>query len=560
MKSTILITLLFCTTLPFAVANAEQKPPTAAIATAHPLATEAGFEILAAGGNAFDAAVAISASLAVVEPAGSGLGGGGFWLLHQAETSREVMLDGRERAPLASAANMYQDKDGNPVPELSRDGAMAAGIPGEPAALVHLASEYGRLPLAQSLAPAIRQAREGYAVDARMQRYLTWRKPVMEKSPAAYAAFYPMGDIPEIGATIRQPDLAVTLERIAKQGHDGFYAGATAEALVKGTRAAGGIWTQEDLDSYQVVERQPIRFDYGEFSISSAAPPSSGGVVLAEALQILAGMKLERRDLPTRTHLIVEAMRRAYRDRAEWLGDPDHVKIPLRELTSLKHAEALSKSIHVGRATPSDSLQPAPHYSPFGADTTHFSVLDIDGNRVAATLSINLPFGSGFMPPGTGVLLNDEMDDFTAKPGTPNAYGLVHSAANAVAPGKRMLSSMSPTFIESERGVAILGTPGGSRIISMVLLAILDYADGGDADSMVALPRFHHQYLPDEISFEPNAFDIKLIKHLHELGHDLIPRKNPYGNMQVITWDYDSGKIAAAADPRGVGSARLDTE
>ncbi len=532
------------------------KPPAQAIASAHPLATAAGLRVLDAGGNAFDAAVAVSAALAVVEPYSSGIGGGGFWLLHRASDGRQIMLDGRERAPLRARSDLYQDAQGEVVPGLSMDGALAAAIPGEPAALVHLAERYGRLSLAESLAPAIELAEKGFSVDEHYRRMAEFRLGVLRRHATSAAIFLHRNAVPPAGFRLRQPDLAATLRALADRGRAGFYAGEVAERLVRGVRAAGGIWTSEDLSSYRVVEREPIRFAYRDLRVVSASPPSSGGIALATMLHILEGYALKDLDPATQVHLIVEAMRRAYRDRAQYLGDPDFVSLPTRLLTDPGYAAGLRASIRLDRATPSAAL-PASVAAVEGPDTTHFSILDADGNRVAATLSINYPFGSGFTVPGTGVLLNDEMDDFSAKPGVPNAYGLVGAQANAIAPGKRPLSSMSPTFVESERGVAILGTPGGSRIITMVLLGILDLEQGNGVASWVARPRFHHQYLPDVIQYEPEAFSDPMLEELHRRGHKLQLLSRDYGNMQAVFWDFADNRVAAASDPRGIGQASV---
>jgi gamma-glutamyltranspeptidase / glutathione hydrolase len=528
-------------------------PPAAAIASAHPLATAAGFAILDAGGNAFDAAIAVSAALGVVEPYGSGLGGGGFWLLHRASDGLQVMLDGRERAPLAAHRDLYLDGEGRFVPELALDGALAAGIPGTPAALTHLARYYGRLPLATTLVPAIRLARDGFPADAHYRRLAQWRAPALRRSPAAAAQFLVAGEVPAQGETIRQPELANTLESLARDGQAGFYAGPVAEALVAGVRGAGGIWTPEDLAQYRVVERSPITANYRGWRLVSAAPPSSGGVLLAEMLNMLGGFDLAALDPVARTHLLVEVMRRAYRDRATYLGDPDFVEVPVARLTHPLYAAGLARDIDPERATPSAGCAAVPE----GTNTTHFSILDREGNRVAATLSINTPFGSGLVPPGTGVLLNNEMDDFSARPGAPNAYGLVGGAANAIAPGKRMLSSMSPTFLESEAGVAILGTPGGSRIISTVLHAILAAVAGGSPADWVAKPRIHHQFLPDRVQFEPDALTPDQVNDLEAKGHHLEPVDAGFGNMQAILWDRNTDRVEAASDPRGIGAAEV---
>jgi len=545
--------LLFVTA---AIAGPPPKPLSQAVASAHPLATQAGLDALDAGGNAFDAAVAVSATLAVVEPYSSGIGGGGFWLLHRASDGKQVMLDGRERAPLAAHRDMYLDKQGGVVSGLSMDGALAAGIPGEPAALAHLAEHYGQLPLAKTLAAAIRLAGEGFEVDEDYRSMVRFRLKVMQRYPSTAQVFLRNGEVPPAGSVIRQPELATTLRAMASKGRQGFYAGDVAGKLVAGVRKAGGIWTLEDLQQYKVVERDPVRFRYRDFQVVAAAPPSSGGVALATILHILEAWDLAPLDAADRVHLLAEAMRRAYRDRAQYMGDPDFVDMPLQRLVDPVYAAGLRASIRTDRATPSAAL-PGSVATVEGKDTTHFSILDREGNRVAATLSINYPFGSALVVPGTGVLLNDEMDDFSAKPGVPNAYGLVGADANAIAPGKRPLSSMTPTFVESDAGVAILGTPGGSRIITMVLLGILDIEAGNPPQSWVSVPRFHHQYLPDVIQYEPDAFPQPVIKLLEAKGHHLKPLESRYGNMQAIYWNYENNRVKAASDPRGIGRASV---
>ena len=532
------------------------QPPQVAVATAHPVATEAGLEILAAGGNAFDAAVAVSATLAVVEPYSSGIGGGGFWLLHRVSDGKRVMIDGREKAPLAASRTLYQDDKGNVIPGLSVDGALAAGIPGEPAALVHIAETYGRLPLSRSLAPAVRAARDGFKVTPHYRRMTQFRLKALQASPAAAEVFLLDNAVPPLGHRIKQPDLARTLQALADQGHAGFYQGKVAKRLLAGVKAAGGIWGVQDFQQYKVVERAPVIGEYRGYRIVSAPPPSSGGVALVTMFNVLEKYDLRHLTELQRKHVIVETMRRAYRDRAEYLGDPDFVDVPVKRLTDKSHAALLQGSINLKQATPSKTLGDVADTSG-GNHTTHFSILDKAGNRVAATLSINYPFGSGFMPAGTGVLLNDEMDDFSAKPGVPNVYGLVGAEANAIAPGKRMLSSMSPTFIESQQGVAILGTPGGSRIISMVLLAGLGYTEGLSAKAMVSLPRFHHQYLPDMLFYEPGAISEKNAGHMQAMGHELKALQQTYGNMQVVIWNKKDNTVSAATDPRGEGKASV---
>ena len=524
-----------------------------AIASAYPLASEAGQEILAHGGNAFDAAVAVSAALAVVEPTSSGLGGGGFYLLHRAADDLETMVDAREKAPGAATRDMYLDASGNPIAHASTRGALAAGIPGEPAAFDYLARKFGKLSLKASLAPAIRLAREGFPLYARLQSAISYKREGLLLSPDAARVFLTAdGRVPELGAIIKQPQLAATLEALADKGSSGFYSGRVAEDLVNGVRAGGGIWTLKDLADYRVVERKPLIGEYRGARIVSASPPSSGGVALLDALNILSGVDLRSSDSATRKHWIISAMQRAYRDRAVYLGDPDFVKTPVAQLVSKDYAAGQRSSIRPDKALPSDML-PGIETAPVGQDTTHFSVLDAAGNRVAGTLSINLFFGSGDMIPNTGVLLNDTMDDFSIKPGTPNTFGLVGNAENAIAANKRPLSSMTPSFIETPKGLMIIGTPGGSYIISMVILGTLDYLSGMSAQEIVADPRYHHQYLPDVVEYEKGALTDDEIARLKSMGHELEQGDRRWGNMEVITWDFGSGKVAAASDPRGEG-------
>ncbi|WP_083537291.1 gamma-glutamyltransferase [Steroidobacter denitrificans] len=525
-------------------------PGKAAIASAHELATQAGLEILREGGNAFDAAVAVSAALAVVEPSSSGLGGGAFWLLHRAADGMQILIDAREVAPGAATRDMFLDERGEVASGRSTTTALAAGIPGEPAGFAYLAECYGRLGLAASLQPAIRLAHKGFALNARLRGGIEAKRTIFEAGAAA-AVFLSDGEVPAEGAVIRQPDLERTLRTLAERGADGFYRGEVARRLVEGVQALGGLWTLADLAEYQVKERQPLYGDYHGARIVSAPPPSSGGVGLIDALNILSGYDLGKLDGATRKHLIVEAMRRVHRDRAEYLADPDFVPVPTRQLIHPFYAAGQRASIRMDRATPSDAL-PSINAAGLGRQTTHFSILDAEGNRVAGTMSINFFFGSGLMVPGTGVMLNNEMDDFVAKPGVPNGFRLLGSAANAIEPGKRPLSSMTPTFVEKSDGLMILGTPGGSFIMGMVLLATLDWLDGVPAQEFVKRGRYHHQYQPDVLSFEPGALSEEERKVLQRYGHTIRESRQP-GNMQIVTWDYASGAVRAVSDPRGVG-------
>ncbi len=469
-------------------AAAVTHPPGAVIASAHNLATDAGIDIIRQGGNAFDAAVAVSSVLSVVEPISSGLGGGGFFLLHDGKTGKDVFVDARETAPAASTPAAYLDKDGGLDRDRAQTGPWSAGIPGLPAALVHVAEKYGRLPL----------------------------------------------------------------------GHDGFYRGVTAQRLLAGVKAEGGQWTAQELAAYQVKEREPLQFDYDGWKVTTAPPPSSGGIALAEMLQILAPWDLAKLPQAERVHLVAEAMRRAFRDRTFYLGDPDFVQIPVKTLTDPDYAAGLRATIHPDKATPSELLSGAP--TPMeDEETTHFSIIDADGNRAAVTQTVNLLFGSGLVPPGTGVMLNDEMDDFALKPGTPNAFGVMGYDANAPAPGKRMLSSMTPTFMESADKVAVIGTPGGTRIITMVLLGMLGYADGLGAQPVAALPRYHHQWLPDVIETESGAIPAEVVAKLRAMGHVVdVPEdgdaaknsSHTWGNMNTVMWDRRSNTLEGASDPR----------
>ena len=543
---------------PAGAGAAQAGPGGAAVASAHHLATDAGTEILAKGGNAFDAAVAVSAVLSVVEPISSGLGGGGFFLLHDGKTGRDVFVDARETAPAAATPAMYVDKDGNFDRDRAQNGPWSAGIPGLPAALVHVAEKYGRLPLRQSLAPAIRVARHGFPVYGRFARGYEQRSEVMERYPGTREVFLRNGRAPREGDIFKQPELAATLERLANGGHAGFYRGTTAQRLLAGVHKAGGQWTAEELAGYQVKEREPLRLEYDGWDIVTAPPPSSGGIAIAQMLQILEPWDLAKLPQAERVHLIVESMRRAFRDRTFYLGDPDFVRIPVRTLTSPDYAAGLRATIHPRKATPSALLSGDP--TPLeDEETTHFSIIDAEGNRAAVTQTVNLLFGSGLVPAGTGVLLNNEMDDFALKPGTPNAFGVMGFDANAPAPGKRMLSSMTPTFMVSPDKVAVIGTPGGTRIITMVLLGMLGYTDGLEAAQVAALPRYHHQWLPDVLGIERYALPNDVVAQLREWGHDvLVPGEDTqgrrssdaWGNMNTVEWDRKAGVLRAAGDPR----------
>jgi gamma-glutamyltranspeptidase/glutathione hydrolase len=552
----IVLSLFF---FPLSLLAMAKYPNAYAVVSAHPLATEAGLEILAQGGNAFDAAVAVSAALAVVEPYHSGLGGGGFWLLHHAASKTNNFIDGREIAPLAASKNMFLDPHGQPIPHASLNGGLAAAIPGEAAGLVFIAQHYGRLRLEQSLAPAIRYAEQGFPVDNAFDEAIQLgdRQQQLKKYPASAAIFLQKNRPYPIGSLLIQRDLAKTLRRLATEGNNGFYRGEIAKQMVKAVNQAGGRWSLQDLAHYQVKVRRPLEASFHQMRVITAPLPSSGGIGLVTMLNILAHYPLQSFSKAQWVHHLVEAMRLAFWQRGDYLGDPDFVKVPLEKLLSEENTQALCHLIDPHRATPSAQFVRQGVDIDTEHHTTHFSIIDKEGNRVAATLSINFIFGSSLVAQGTGVLLNDTMDDFSIQPGLPNVFGLMGSKKNAIAPAKRPLSSMTPTFLETADRVAVLGTPGGSRIPTMVLLAALRFYSSYGAISMVSAMRFHHQYLPDKLQFEPDTFSPTLQQALRKMGYDLYPLEHYYGNMQALNWDRTSNLITAAADPRHIGRATV---
>jgi len=528
-----------------------------AVVTSNALATEAGEKILAEGGNAYDAATTISAMLSVVEPFASGLGGGAFWLIYDAKSNKYKMLDARETAPLQSHKNMYLDENEDIIKNISKLGPLSAGIPGIPAVLSYVNDKYGSKKLSTLLDPAYKAAINGFPVNERYLKGANYKKEWLKEYKETEAIFLDKGEVPQKGWILKQVDLARTIKKIMKDGHKSFYTGSFAKKMVESVQSNGGIWTEEDLNRYKVLEREPVRSTYKGISIIAPGLPSSGGLVLSNALNILAGYELDKLSLTAQKHLIIESLRRAYYERAIKMGDPDFMDNSLEFLLTPSYAAKQRESININYATDNQTLEFAdPPYQGQGNDTTHFSVIDKFGNRVAVTQSINFWFGSAFVPKGTGVLLNNEMDDFSIKPGIENGYGLIGYDANAVEPGKRMLSSMTPTFLESERGFVILGTPGGSRIISMILLATLEWINGGDAKSMVSLPRFHHQYHPDYVLYEEEAFMSSEINELESMGHTFKKSNRQFGNMQIIMWEHENNKIEIASDPRGKEKSR----
>lgn len=529
-----------------------QAKPEGACVTAHPLATQACAEVLADGGNAFDAAVAASAMLGVVEPFCSGFGGGGFFLLHRAASNDNIFIDGREKAPLASSAEMYRGADGKIDAKASITGAKAAAIPFQAALLEHTAQRYGSQKFASLLAPAIKAARKGFVVDWRLAKEIATHTPRMN---AAMQAVFAPGGVPLAeGAVLKQADLAATLQRLADQGAADFREGETAQRLLAGVTAGGGIWQAEDLRRVKVKERAPLVGFFQHNRIITAPPPSAGGAAILQTLTMLEAKGFKGLSMVEGKHLVVESLRRAYRDRNAYFGDPDFVLVPLYRLLSRSYLLPLAAGIG-SQATPSAEL-PAPSAGNEGQQTTHFSVMDAAGNRVAATQTLNVFFGAAFMPPGTGIVLNDEMDDFSAGVDVSNAYGLAGSKANAIAPGKRPLSSMSPTFVEGPRGVMVTGTPGGSRIPSMVLLSVLRFVEGATAPEIAATKRIHHQWLPDVLVHEPEALSADEQAALAAKGHTLKALKEPYGNLQVIVREAATGLTSIGADPRWIASGQ----
>ncbi len=528
-----------------AASQALPIPPTGMVVSAHKAATQAGLEMLRSGGNAFDAAAATALALGVVEPGSSGLGGGGFFLLYIAKEKRYIMLDAREASPrLAKHGEIYQHQS-------SIDGPQSAGVPGIAAGVDRLIQRYGKLSRRTVSQPAIALAQHGFAVSPRLRGMISWRGKVFNDTAAHIFLDHTI---------IKQAALAKTLQRFAKDGAEDFYRGETAARLVADMKHDGGLIRADDLADYKVIERNPIRFDYQGFQIISAPLPSSGGLTLAHIFGQLQHDHLNTMTTANRDHLLIETMRRAYRDRNQYLGDRDFVSIP-NDYLDPQRLQSLRHSITMNKATPSASIRGLAEPAGNGTDTTHFSIIDDEGNMVSATLSINYGFGSGYVSPSTGILLNDEMDDFATRPGQPNAYGLIQGKANAVAPGKRMLSSMTPTFIIGPKRTFIVGTPGGSRIISMVLLAGVGFMlDKQAPENWVNAARFHHQFLPDVVQYEAGAFTADTLAKLQKQGHHLKRMNRTYGNMQAILWQREQHKLTGIADYRGEGSVGLTAD
>jgi gamma-glutamyltranspeptidase/glutathione hydrolase len=525
------------------------------VATEEQHATHVGVAVLQAGGNAVDAAVATAFALAVTHPPAGNIGGGGFAVVRGAD-GKVAALDFRETAPGAATENMYVDKkkpaaaaDAKPGEGPSLLGHRAAGVPGTVAGLFALHKKYGTKPWPELLAPAIALARDGFEVSPALAKNIADNAESFARFPGSAALFLPGGGAPAAGSTWKDPELADTLERIAKQGPEDFYHGKTADLLVAEMKRGGGLVTKKDLAGYKVEWREPLAFDYRGYHVYSMPPPSSGGVVLSMLAQMLAGDDLKALGWHTgrHVHLVVEAMRRAYAARNEYLGDPKFVKMPLAALLSPEHAAALRKSIDEGHATPSKETPVVIE----GVHTTHFAVVDDKGGMVALTYTLNASFGSKVVVAGAGFLLNDEMDDFATQVGVPNAYGLVQGKANAIAPGKRMLSSMSPTLVLDAKGepFAVLGAQGGSRIITAVFQVLSNVVDFGmDVGEAVGARRFHHQHLPDAIFVEEASLAEAVGRQLSMTGHAFKPAGWPLGVSPAIV--KKGAEWTGAADPR----------
>lgn len=528
----------------------------AMVSSQEALATRIGVDILKRGGNAVDAAVAVGFALAVTLPRAGNLGGGGFFVIWLAEKKQSVAIDFREIAPQAIRADSFLDANGKPDSDKSLHSGLAVGVPGSVAGLALALERYGsgKFSLADLLAPAIALARGGIIVANDLEKSLIQYQNHLSRWPATQAVFFRDGKLLGHGARLVQYDLARTLETIAREGPQGFYSGPVAERIVQSVRAAGGVMTLEDLASYRAQELNTVRGTYRGHDVISMPPPSSGGALLIQILNILEGFDLrkQKRDSPDTIHVMAEAMKRAYADRAEFFGDPKYVKVPLDLLLSKDYAAKLRAGIDLAHAVPSAQIRAGQTPKRGGDNTTHYSVVDSQGNAVAATVTLNFSYGVGLVAEGTGVLLNNEMDDFSIAPGVPNAYGLVGGEANAPGPGKKPLSSMTPTILLKDGKVFLVtGSPGGSRIITTVLRVITGIVDHDlNVAQAVAQPRFHHQWLPDLILTEPGLPETTIVA-LRARGHTVrVGRGSGGANSILIT----PQAITGAADRRYLGA------
>lgn len=522
------------------------------VAAQNAIAAEVGARVLADGGNAVDAAVAVGITLSVTLPRAGNLGGGGFMMVYLAEEERTVAIDYRERAPRRATRDMFLDENGAVDNDKARFSYLSAGVPGTVAGLHHALTQYGTMTWSELLQPAITIAEDGLVVSGDLAEALKRRQSRLGRDPASLKAFYKAdGTAYAPGDILRQPDLAWSLKQLAKQGPDAFYKGAIADKIVAAMQANGGLIDHEDLAGYVATERTPVTGTYRGYDIVSMPLPSSGGVLVVQMLNVLEHFDLKGAGFGSARaiHIMTEAMRTAYADRSKHLGDPDFYKPSVDWLMTESYARKIAADIDVRNARKSEDVLPAVNAAYESPDTTHFGVMDADGNAVVNTYTLNFSYGSGITVPGAGFLLNNEMDDFSAKPGTPNGYGLLGDDANAIEPGKRPLSSMTPTFVFRDgKPWLATGSPGGSRIITTVLQVIINAIDHGmSVQDAVAAPRFHHQWYPDRLFMEP-GFSPDTIAILQAIGHDVDVRPRTMGSAQTILFDgqYQRG----AADPR----------
>lgn len=527
------------------------------VVTEQALASEVGLAILQQGGNAVDAAVAIGFALAVTLPNAGNIGGGGFMLVHDAATAQTVAIDFREKAPAAATETMYQDEAGEIIPGKSWYSHQAVGVPGTVAGLAKALDQWGNLPLAQVMQPAITLAEEGFTVSPTLAKALAVQQDNLGKWPSTRAVFF-NGDRPwQVGETLVQRDLAKSLSLIAEQGPDAFYRGAIAQEIVRDQAAHDGLITLEDLANYEAIEREVVRGEYRGYEIVSMPLPSSGGIHIVQMLNVLSHLPLKASGVNSAKtiSLMAETMKRAYADRSEYLGDSDFVDVPVAELLSPAYAKTIADEVLKGEVTPAQVIK-AGDLAPYESDqTTHYSVVDGQGNAVAVTYTLNLNFGSGIVAGNTGILLNNEMDDFSSKPGEPNAFGLIGGRANAIEPGKRPLSSMSPTMVLKDgKPWLVTGSPGGSRIITTVLQLVVNAIDFEmNVAAATTTPRFHHQWLPDELRLEV-GFSPDTIQLLEDAGYQVKVRPS-MGRTQSI--QIREGTMYGYSDPRNPDGAAL---
>ncbi len=527
------------------------------VVTADVRATRVGLDVLRSGGNAVDAAVAVGFALAVVLPSAGNIGGGGFMVSRMAN-GESAALDFREKAPLALLPGHFIDENGRPS-NASLNGHLSVGVPGTVAGLAEAHRRHGSQPWADLLAPAIDLAQNGFTFTERMNQSLASRAQRLMEYETTQQIFFPGGAPPRVGSTFRQPLLAQTLRLIAQEGKDAFYRGRTADLIVREMAAGGGLISHEDLSRYRAVWRDPIMFDYRGYTIISMPPPSSGGIALAEILNVLEGYNIRRSGWHTveTIHLMTESFRRAFADRNYYLGDPDFVEMPVERLTSDEYARELRTTIARSRASSSEQFNRVPVSE--GTNTTHYSIVDAQGNAVALSYTINSAYGSGVVVRGAGFFLNNEMDDFTVRVGYANQFGLVQSESNLVAPERRPLSAMAPTIVVDSAGQLrlVLGSPGGPKIITAVAQVIMNVVDHGmGVRSAVDAPRVHHQLLPDELQFETRGVHSVVLGTLGQMGHEIYPGRGHFGAVQAILRAPD-GTLYGANDPRRSGGRAL---